>query len=900
MPLDAPKSEKATERSQRRKGELHEIRERARKVFSQPGVLGTQVASKLSESLDEYVIRVVVETLEEFPEAERREIAANSAMIAVGGSGRGEAAPYSDFDLLFVYRPQIKKVIDPFTKRVVPELWDAGIKLGQRILTVQETLRFSQIDTQLATALVHCRWLWGDEALSKQLVSRFYRPVVYRQSRIFINRFIESREKERFDHGAIGQQLEPDVKKSFGGLRDVHIILWIGFACYEAATIDDIRAKEAISQDDAQRLKAAVEFLTKIRIDMHLHANKGNDLLSKDEQLRIAAARGIEQTEAQRPVERLMQEYFIHSTAIAEISRRFIARHRQRSFGEWLHHSLMTRRVGRHFLLSPDELDISPSQLSKACVTLDDLLRIYHAAAMYRVRIAPRLLDAIKARALTLAPIPSPEAARLFMEILGATGRMADTIRSMHDTNVLELMIPEWKRVRCLLQFNQYHHFTVDEHTLRALAVCESFATEDTPLGAVYRDLKVRPLLHLSLLLHDAGKGYKEDHCDVGARMAFDVCQRLRLPHADTQTVSFLIQHHLQMADWAFRHDITDQRILLEFSHKLGTPERLAMLFLLTASDVSAVGPGVWSQFKADLLSSFYTGLNYILSGHHPKYHEEERLQHIREHVYRSIVPLGPGDNPDDLRQWLDTQLLSFSSYYLTTTAPSRIASDIDIIRNLQPGEIRVEGENDESSRSVQYRVVLDAQHSVGCFHVIAGVLTAKHLNILGAEITTNRDGVVVDVFHVTDSDYALPVPPHRITEIANTIRDALTKKGTVEQLFKRNKRIAMPGAKQPVMHLETRVVIDNKTSDRCTVVSVFAHDRPGLLFTIARTLFQLGVSVELAKIATHFDQVVDVFYVTDNTGQRIESEATQTEIQTRLAAELAIFEAEKHRDFVA
>lgn len=894
------RTETPAERILRRRAELQEIRERARKLFAQPLVLGTQVASKLSESLDGFVVAVMKEILLEYPEQERQQIEQHAAMIAVGGSGRGEVAPYSDLDLLFVYRPHISEAMNRFSKRIVPDLWDAGIKLGQRVHTIDETLTQAIGDPHLASALVHCRWLWGDESLSKQLASKFLRRVVRRRLRSFMENCVQGRLEERNEHGASGQQLEPDVKKSLGGLRDVHLIHWIGFACYEAATINDLRDKEALTPDDAQRLNAAVEYLTKVRIDLHFHANKANDLLSKDEQLRIATSRGIEATEAQRPVERLMQDFFTHSMAIAEISSRFVARNRRRSLGEWLQRTMLTRRVNRYFLLSADELDVRTKHIPRTCSTLDDLVRIYHSAAMYRVNLSPRLLDAIKARALTLEPGPSAEAARLFMEILGASGKMAEIIRSMHDTNVLELIIPEWKRVRCLLQFNQYHHFTVDEHTLRCVAICESFANEDSPLGAVYRDIKVKALLHLTLLLHDVGKGHKEDHCEVGRRLAFDVCARLRLSHSQADTVSFLIHRHLEMADLAFRHDITDPRILVTFSHKLGSPERLSMLYVLTAADVSGVGPGVWTQWKGELLGEFYNGLNYILSGHHPKFHEEERLRQVRDHVFRSIVPLESADEAHDLQTWVDEQLKGFAPYYLTTTPPARIAADLDVIRHLRPGEILVDGHYDATSHSVDYRIVLDAENSNGCFHMIAGVLTAKHLNILGAEITTTRSGIVVDVFHVIDNDYSSDVPPHRIQEVGNAIRDVLTKRTTVEQLFRRHKRIAMPGTKAPVMHLDTRVLIDNDTSDRCTVVSAFAHDRPGLLFTIARTLFQLGLSVDLAKIATHFDQVVDVFYVTDNAGKKVDSEEVQAKIQARLAEDIATFENETHREFVS
>ncbi|MDA0284828.1 MAG: HD domain-containing protein, partial [Planctomycetota bacterium] len=736
--------ETTAERIQRRKLTLESIRRRAKKLFDE-GAKGLQIASFLSEAMDKYSIEILQETLGGFTDQERQELEQNSAMIAIGGSGRGEVSPYSDSDLIFIFQPRIASLIRRFSKRIVPDFWDAGIKLGHRVHTVRDAAASAIVDPHLASSLVHIRSLWGNESLAPQLEAQFYRRVVRSRLRVFINDCIAGREEERRTHGATSQQLEPDVKKSLGGLRDVHLLQWVAFAHYQTSDIDSLRRKNVLTTDDAARLKRGVEFLTRVRIDLHLHAGNANDTLSKDEQLRIAEARDIAQVEGQRPVERFMQEYFLHSMAIAEITGRFVSRHRRRSLSSTLKRLVMSHRVNRHFVLTEGELDVAPSQLSKVCTTLEDVLRIYNSAAMYRVTLSPGLIEAIKATAMNLSSGPSPEASRLFMEILGTVGCCSAIIRSMHDTNVLELVIPEWHRVRCLLQFNQYHHFTVDEHTLRCLEICEGFADDDTPVGAAYRNIRVRQLLHLALILHDAGKGFEEEHSELGRRMSLDVCQRLRLTQHETDVVSFLVHKHLKMADLAFRYDTTDPRVVLEFSHEVGSAEKLRMLFVLTAADVSGVGPGVWTNWKADLLADFYKRLMLNLSGQPPRFHEEERLREVREHVYDAIVPLEPDDAEvaTSLRRWVDKQLDGFSTQYLTMTAPSRIARDLDIIRGLEPGEIRVSGRYDKESGTTDYHIIADSQFSQGCFHRISGVLTARHMKILGAEITPSLENVV-------------------------------------------------------------------------------------------------------------------------------------------------------------
>lgn len=861
-----------------------------------------QIASFLSDAMDTYTVGILQETLADFTETEQQELEQHSAMIAIGGSGRGEVAPYSDSDLIFIFQPRIASLINQLSKRIVPEFWDAGIKLGQRVHTVRDAAASAIVDPHLASSLVHVRSLWGDDSLAKQLKSRFYRKVVRSRLRAFINDCIEGRDEERTSHGATSQQLEPDVKKSLGGLRDVHLLQWIAFAHYETADIDSLRRKNVLTSDDAARLKRGVEFLTRVRIDLHLHAGKPNDTLSKDEQLRIAEARDIEHVEGQRPVERFMQEYFSHSMAVAEITGRFVSRHRRRSVSAIVKRLVMSHRVNRHFVLSEGELDVAPAQLAKHCTTLEDILRIYHSAAMYRVGLSPRLIDAIKATARNLPASPSPESARLFMEILGTVGSCSATIRSMHDTNVLELVIPEWHRVRCLLQFNQYHHFTVDEHTLRCLEICENFAEEDTPVGAAYRNIHSRQLLHLALILHDAGKGFEEDHSELGRRMSLDICQRLRLSQHETDIVSFLVYKHLKMADLSFRYDTTDPQVVLEFSLEVGSADKLRMLYVLTAADVSGVGPGVWTNWKADLLADFYKRLMMNLSGQPPRFHEEERLREVREHVYDAIVPLEPEDDEivTSLRRWVDKQLDGFSTQYLTMTPPSMIARDLDIIRSLEEGEIRVDGRYDPSSGTTDYHIIAGSQYSRGGFHRISGVLTARHMKILGAEITTSLEGLIVDTFHVVDEDFSGTVPQERIDDVADSIVRALRREITVKELFQRHRRYIVEDSQETTMGLPTRVEVDTDTSDKSTIVLVFAHNRPGLLYTISRTLFKLDLSIDLARISTHFDQVVDVFYVTDNEGRKITSGEHCQTIRDRMLEELSKFERSTHRDFVS
>ncbi len=887
----------STDRMAQRRTRVGEIRERAKRLLV-GGATGIQAAATISEATDEFVVELFGETASALSPRDWERVESRAAVVAIGGTGRGDMAPYSDVDLLFLYE---SGVAAPFTNSVsefVRGCWDAGLKLGHSVRTLDDALSAAKCDPHFATALIEARCLWGSEKLVAQLRRKFVSNVVRKRLAAFIHECTSAREQERSQFGATVQQLDPDVKRSLGGLRDLHLIRWVGFANFGKGDIDSLRLLGAIGKDDARNLLAAHEFLTRVRIDLHFAAGKARDLFSREEQLRIAEERGVEPTAGQSPVECFMQQYFRHSAVIADVARRFVPLNRPVRKRDRLARLLMTRRVNKIYLLGSDYLDIIDSYRDAACQTVEQLLTVYRLAASYRVGLAPLLAERVKSAAALLEPDASTEVTTIFLDILSTTGHLGPLLRSMFETRTLDLVLPEVSRVRSLLQFNLYHSYTVDEHTLRTIEAVERFNEDEGPLGAAYRKIRHKEIVHLALLLHDLGKGFVEDHSDVGRRIALDVAKRFQLSDDQTDVLVFLVHKHLLMSHLAFRRDISDVEALLRFSHEVGSPETLRMFYVLTAADLLGVGPGVWTDWKAELLSNLFESAMLILSGKHHQILETQRLSRVKELVRDSIVPLDQHAPDDEFDQWLDTRIDSFEAPYLTTTPPPRIAADLDVIRQLELGEISVDGKYDAETGIVDYRVILDRQHAAGCFHRITGVLTANRLDILSAEIATTSDGVVVDGFRVIDNDYDGEVPVSRIEQIDAAIRKVLTGDTTVADLFQRGKRIGGPGPTVQVSDLPTRVVIDNDSSDRCTVIDVFAHDRPGLLYTIARTAYQRDLSIELAKIATHLDQVVDVFYITDAAGQKIVERDRLHEIQHHLATTIAEFEAGGHERF--
>jgi [protein-PII] uridylyltransferase len=883
-----------------KKNRASDIRQRAA-ALQAAGIPGIQIAATLCELMDRFVVDLVEDAFADEPEDVKTAVRERACVVAVGGTGRGELCPDSDLDLLFLDETRGRLPFRDGVTRIVQSCWDAKLGLGHSVRTIRECVAMARQDCEIATSLIEARLVWGSEAVFDQLRRQFRRRVVDARRGAFVQDCIAARAKEFPEPGDPAQQLEPNVKRSLGGLRDLHLIRWIGFATFGAADLDTLRLNGGLSMDEAHAVRSAWEYLTRIRIDLHLSAGRAQDLLTRDEQLRIAGERGFPGTAAQRPVEQFMQEYFRHSTALARVARRFSARFRARSAGERFASAVFSHRTEGIMRVMRDELDAAPRHLARLCRSLESVLRLYRAAAFYGILPSIRLVDAIESAARGFNDDLSAESAALFMDILRCRSHLGPVLRSMYETGVLEHVIPDVRHTHCLMQFNQYHSYTVDEHSLRAVETASRYREGDGPIGAAYESLKHKEILHLALLLHDLGKGFEEDHWEVGRRIADRVAQRLRLSPRHREQLMFLVHRHLDMAHNALRRDLTDPELILQFSHDVGTPETLSMLYVLTAADITAVGPGAWTSWKDELLTELYNRCQLVLSGTRDAHDAGSRLREVRERVAALVRP--PGRSPEELNGWglwLDRQLDGFSAYYLTCTPAERIAADLRIIRELSPDDVRAIGQFEAETGTVEYRVLTrNPRAAEGCFHKLSAVLTAKRHEILSADISTTREGVVIDSFRVIDRDFDGHVPPERLEEVAAGIEDVLRQSTDVEKLFLRHRRFGSGRRTTQVSNLPLRVEVDNDSSDSRTIIDVFAHDRPGLLYSLARTLYELNLSVDLARISTHYDQVVDVFYVRELDGRKVRDPGRLESIRSTLVAQLDEFERTGHRRFV-
>lgn len=865
------------------------IREQVRQRFLN-GADGISLLATLSEAMDKLVVDLLEHALATTSPELRAAVEKRLAVLAVGGSGRGEMCPHSDVDLLFLYQPHAttNDLIQQATSQVVRDLWDAWVKLGHSVRTLNDALAMARTDLQFATSLIEVRTLWGNPELGEQLHRKFYKQVIRPRQGAFIDECVASRQAEFQEHGGTVQQLQPDVKRSAGGLRDLHLLKWIGYARLQTADLGMLRRLDVLTRDEHYELQQAHEFLSRVRIDLHFSAGRPQDVLSRDEQARIAQARGFQEIDGQHPAVQFMQQYFQHTSNVARIVKRFVTLQRPRSLFSDILNFLLRHRANDIFLVSPVEIDVQPSQRQALCRSLEQVLKLYELASMYRVGIAPVLAESVALATAKLPDLHTAEEARLTLSIFERGVALGPILRSMHETGVLEKAIPEFRRTRSLLQFNQYHHYTVDEHTLRAIEAVTSFESDSGPLGDAYRALHHKEVLHLAVLLHDVGKGGVEDHSEVGRVIAGNVANRLGLSSHQREMLMLLVQKHLVMPDLALRRNINDPEVYLPFSRDVGSPEVLRMLYVLSAADMIAVGPETWTTWKGGFLADLYRRALEVLSGESVHQHELELLQRKQDSVHLELAPVVAAGQLSD--HWIDSTFETLPRQYIVDTPTSELVAVLRLIRNLKDDTVHVRSTFDSETKTVEYRVIAWDRIGSGCFSKMAGALAAKRLDIISAQIVTSNAGVILDSFRVVDHDYFGAVPESRMQEVAAAIQAVLLGHSTVPELFVANTRYQVTEPK--IMKMPTRVVIDNDSSDKCSVIDVFANDRTGLLYVITKTLLDLDLSVSLAKIATHIDQVLDVFYVTDSTGRKIQQGDRLTIIRDTLQQRIEAFEA--------
>jgi [protein-PII] uridylyltransferase len=806
------------------------------------------------------------------------------AIVAVGGYGRGEMAPYSDVDLLFVM--PYKRT--PHTEQVVEYLlyllWDLRLKVGHATRSVDECLRYAKSDLTICTALLEARYIWGEQALYTELKSRFDNEIVRGTARLFVEQKLAERDARHQRVGDSRYQLEPNVKEGKGGLRDLHTLYWLAKYIYR---IDDVRKLvdlKVLSEEESQRFARAQEFLWRVRCHLHYLAGRAEEHLTFDMQTRIGERMGYTDHAGSRGVERFMKHYFLIAKDVGDLTRIFCAIlqvDQKKPRLSWLRWGGGRRGIAP-FILDGGRLTIPSKDFFEEDPV--GLLRLFHVAQEQELDIHPHALRLVT-RSLRLVNAElrvNPEANRLFLEILTSKKDPETALRRMNEAGVFGRFIPDFGRVVAQMQYDMYHVYTVDEHTLFAIGILHQIETgvlkDELPLAtAIAPTIVSRRALYVATMLHDIAKGRGGDHSQIGEKIGLKLGPRLGLTPEETETVAWLVRWHLSMSGVAFKLDISDPHTIENFVERVQSPERLKLLLVLTIADIRAVGPKVWNGWKAALLRELFHSAHDSLTGGATAGARDSRILEAQAEVHQLL----PEFSDDEFAAFVSR---GYPFYWLSLDAETharhaRLMREADRSGAPLSVETRI-----EPQRAVTEVTLYTADHP-GLFSRIAGALAVNGANIVDAKIMTMTNGMALDTFWIQDQNGEPVDRPDKLARLSVAFENVLTGD------LKPHREFARPPAIQSrtnVFTVPPRVLIDNQASLSHTVIEVNGRDRPGLLYELTRELTRLSLQVSSAKISTYGEKVVDVFYVKNLFGHKVDHEDKLAEIRTALEAVLA------------
>ena len=791
------------------------------------------------------------------------------AVVAVGGYGRGALAPGSDVDLLFVLPYKQTAWGESVIEFMLYVLWDLGLKVGHATRSIDECIRLAKSDHTIRTAVLESRFVCGDEGLFDTLKVRFAKDVVTGTGRDFVEAKLEERARRHAGAGESRYLVEPNVKDGKGGLRDLHTLYWIAKYIHRVDDASQLVGVGLLTAEEYAAFAAAEEFLWLVRCHLHFLTGRAEERLTFDVQIELARRLGFEDHAGERGVERFMQRYFLNAKTVGDLTRIFCATLEAQNQKPWPVFGRFMTGVGRRavdvkgFFVEQNRLNVDGPEVFRAQPV--NLLRLFHIADQKGVDIHP---DALKhvTRALSLideALRANPEANKLFLEILCSRRDPERTLRQMNEAGVFGAFVPDFGRIVAKMQFNMYHHYTVDEHLIRAIGHLAKIERgeykEEHPLAnEIIHKVLSREVLYVAMLLHDIAKGREGDHSEVGEDVAKALCPRLGMTPEETETVAWLVLNHLVMSDVSQKRDLSDPKTIRDFAAVVQSPERLRLLLCLTVADIRAVGPGVWNGWKGQLLRQLYYETEAHMLGGFSATARPQMVAEAKSALSRRLVDWPENDRSRALSRHYDPYWLALDPSMHEAQARQMRAAD-------QAGQTFSLVARADEFRAVTEVAVYTGDHP-GLFSQLAGAVAMCGASIVDAKIFTTTDGMAMDVFWLQDADGRPLTDERRIQRLGEAMRQvldgAVVPRAVIDARQVRRREEAFT--------VEPRVLIDNSASDTHTVIEVNGRDRPGLLHDLTRALFVSRLSIHSAQIATYGERAVDVFYVKDVYGLKV------------------------------
>jgi [protein-PII] uridylyltransferase len=808
------------------------------------------------------------------------------ALVAVGGYGRGALAPCSDIDLLFLFPWKQTAWSESVTEYILYMLWDLRLKVGHATRTVNESLKAARDDMTIRTALLESRAIGGDRMLFEELHRRFMDEIVAGSAREFIAAKLAERDQR---HSRVGQSrylVEPHVKEGKGGQRDLQTLFWIAKYYYRVSANEALVEAGLLSRKEYALFRRCADFLWAVRCHMHFITGRAEERLSFDLQPELARRLGYQIHPGLQAAERFMKHYFLVAKDVGDLTRIVCAEleEREAKSAPGLNRFLRVIRSRRRVIKGSTDFVADHGRINVAGDDVFErdpvnLIRIFHEAGRNDLPFHP---DALRLISKSLKRIDrkvqhDAEANRLFLEILCEPKNAELVLRQMNEAGVLGRFIPDFGKIVAMMQFNMYHHFTVDEHLLRAIGVLSAIRTgrlvEDHPLsGKILPSIKDITALTVALFLHDVAKGRPEDHSIAGAKVARRLCPRFGLSANQTELVAWLVEEHLTMSKIAQSRDLADRRTILDFANIVQSIDRLKLLLVLTVCDIRAVGPGVWNGWKGQLLRSLYYETEPILTGGFSAGSQTTRIAAARAALAERLK-----DWPATEREhYLD---LHYPAYWLRVDEDRQVRHAA-FVRQADAEQLRLAFEIRPMSFEAATELTVLAPDHPRLLSVIAGACAACDANIVDAQIFTTGDGRALDTVIVSRAFDSDADEERRGKRIAKIIEQALEGRVRLDEALagKRQK-----SRRRDAFTIEPEVRLDNELSDRFTVVEVECLDRHGLLYDLTHTISELSLDIASAHIATFGERVVDTFYVTDLVGHKVIAKSRQTRVRKKL-----------------
>ncbi|HBQ23391.1 MAG TPA: [protein-PII] uridylyltransferase [Alphaproteobacteria bacterium] len=854
---------------------------------------GLTIARRLAQQMDDILVTLL--------EAITRHVHRNGnpsdserfALLATGGYGRGAMAPYSDVDFLFVTPYKQTAWGEQIAESLLYALWDMKLKVGHAVRSMDETIKMARQDMTIRTAVLEARFIHGDAGIFDKTMARLETELFAQTGMEFVAAKLDERNKRHQRQGGTRYLVEPNVKEGKGGLRDLHMLFWLAKYIFGTREPKELIHLNLFTKEAFQRFERSRRFLWTVRLHLHLVRGRAEERLTFDIQQEIASRMGFLDRGATRGVERFMKRYFLAAKDVGDLTRIICAalednQKKQAPGISRFMPSFMQRkqRPAPGFVLTNGRLNFDLDEPLQA--SPERIIGIFRLSQTSRYDIHPTALELMSdSLGLVDARLRAHEGAnKLFMEILTDQDFAETSLRRMNEAGVLGRFVPDFGKIVAMMQFNMYHHYTADEHLIRAIGILAQIERgelkEEHPLATeLFPRIGTRKILYMAMLLHDIAKGRDEDHSIAGERIAYRLCPRLGFTAAETETVAWLVRYHLVMSATAQRRYVGVPKTIRDFVAFVQSPARLRYLLILTVADIRAVGPGVWNGWKGSLLRQLYQEADDVLAGANPVQRRSQRAMLAKDQFQENWAKELANDGDDTAKKFLD---MHYDSYWTVMDGDSILSHARLMAERIKTGKDIVFAAEDDGFRGITRFSILTDDHP-GLFARITGAVALAGLSVADAKIFTTMDGLALDTLWLQDERGQAIADKARIKRLEKAVLDTLGGHVVLPDVLAVRRKAP---SKVDAFKVAPDVVIDQDASGTHTLIEVSGRDRVGLLYDLSRVLVAQNLRISSAQIATFGEKVVDVFYVRDAFGLKVTS---QTKLDKISAAMLAVFD---------